>query len=114
MMFRVLGPLEVETDQDRITLPGQRPRALLTALLLQPNTVVPTHRLVEALWGEEPPDAPTNALQRVVARLRSQLGTLSGVIVTRPPGYLLVAETGSIDAERFESDYRAARTVWSQ
>jgi predicted ATPase/DNA-binding SARP family transcriptional activator len=114
MMFRVLGPLEVETDQDRITLPGKRPRALLTALLLQPNTVVPSHRLVEALWGEEPPDAPTNALQQVVARLRTRLGTLGASIVTRPPGYVLVAEERSIDAERFESDYRVARSVWSQ
>jgi predicted ATPase/DNA-binding SARP family transcriptional activator len=113
MMFRVLGPLEVEIDQDRITLPGQRPRALLTALLLQPNTVAPSYRLVEALWGEEPPDAPTNALQQVVARLRIRLGTLGASIVTRPPGYLLVAEPASIDAECFESDYRAARSVWS-
>jgi predicted ATPase/DNA-binding SARP family transcriptional activator len=114
MMFRVLGPLEVETDQERtIPLPGQRPRALLTAFLLQPNTVVPTHRLVEALWGEDPPDAPANALQRVVARLRSQLGTLGTAIVTRPPGYLLVAEQMSIDAERFESEYGTARSMWA-
>ena len=74
MMFRVLGPLQVETDEGPITLPGQRPRALLTALLLEPNAVVPVHRLVEALWGEELPGAPANALQQVVARLRTRLG----------------------------------------
>ena len=112
-MFRVLGPLEVETDDGRIALPGQRPRALLTALLLAPNAVVPGYRLVEALWGEQPPDAPANALQQVVARLRTRLGPVGTVIVTRPPGYLLVADAASIDAQRFESDYRAARAVWS-
>lgn len=113
MMFRVLGLLEIETNRERITLPGQRPRALLTALLLQPNAVVPAHRLVEALWGQELPDVPTNALQQVVGRLRTRLGEAGEAIVTRAPGYVLVVDTMSIDAERFESDYRAARSVWS-
>ena len=113
MMFRVLGPLEVETDDGPIPLPGQRPRALLTALLLEPNAVVPVYRLVEALWGEEPPGAPANALQQVVARLRIRLGPVGTAIVTRPPGYVLVADPASVDAQCFESDYRAARSVWS-
>lgn len=113
MMFRVLGPLEVETDDGRIPLAGRRPRALLTALLLEPNSVVPVYRLVEALWGEEPPDTPGNALQQVVARLRARLGAAGTVIVTRPPGYVLVADPASVDAQRFESEYRAARRLWS-
>ena len=53
MLFRVLGPLEVEIDTERITLSGLRLRALLTALLTQPNTVVPAHRLAQAVWGDE-------------------------------------------------------------
>jgi predicted ATPase/DNA-binding SARP family transcriptional activator len=113
MMFRVLGPLEVETDDGPIPLPGQRPRALLTALLLEPNSVVPVHGLVEALWGEELPDAPANALQQVVARLRTRLGPVGTAIVTRPPGYVLVVDPASVDAQCFESDYRAARSIWS-
>ena len=113
MMFRVLGPLEVETDDGPIPLPGQRPRALLTALLLEPNSVVPVYRLVEALWGEELPVAPANALQQVVARLRTRLGPVGAAIVTRPPGYVLLADAASVDAQCFESDYRAARSVWS-
>ena len=113
MMFRVLGPLQVETDDGPIPLPGQRPRALLTALLLEPNSVVPVYRLVEALWGEEPPAAPANALQQVVARLRTRLGPVGTAIVTRPPGYVLVADPACVDAQCFESGYRAARSVWS-
>ena len=92
MMFRVLGPLEVETDHGRVSIGGRRPRALLTALLMQPNSVVPGYRLVEAVWGENPPDAPANALQQVVARLRTRLGPVGALIVTRPPGYVLVAD----------------------
>ena len=79
MRFRVLGPLEVEDDAgDEITVPGQRPRALLTALLLDPGAVVPVERLIDALWGEEPPAAPVNAMQQVVARLRARLASAAG------------------------------------
>ena len=51
MRFKVLGPLEVEGDDGPVPIVGQRPRALLTALLMQPNDVVPTERLVDAIWG---------------------------------------------------------------
>ena len=54
MRFRVLGPLEIESDDGPVVVSGQRPRALLTALLLQPNTLVSTDRLVDALWGAGP------------------------------------------------------------
>ena len=50
-----------ETDDGPIRLPGRRLRALLPALLLEPNSVVPAHRLMEAVWGEDLPDAPANA-----------------------------------------------------
>ena len=113
MLFRVLGPLEVETGTGAVPLAGQRSRALLTALLVEPNTVVPVYRLVELLWGEEQPDSPANALQQVVARLRARLGPLGAAIVTRPPGYALVVDETAVDAHLFEAAYRAARATWS-
>jgi predicted ATPase/DNA-binding SARP family transcriptional activator len=113
MVFRVLGPLEVETGTGAVPLAGQRSRALLTALLVEPNTVVPAYRLVELLWGEEPPDSPANALQQVVARLRARLGPLGASIVTRPPGYALVVDETAVDAHQFEAAYRAARATWA-
>jgi DNA-binding SARP family transcriptional activator len=60
MKFKVLGSLEVEGDDGPVPIVGQRPRALLTALLLHPNAVVPTGRLVDALWGEQPPESSAN------------------------------------------------------
>jgi predicted ATPase/DNA-binding SARP family transcriptional activator len=109
MLFRVLGPLEVETAGVATVPPGPRPRALLTALLLQPNTVVPAYRLAEAVWGDDPPEQFHKALHQVVARVRRALGPASRLVVTRPPGYLLVAGESSIDAARFEAGYRAAQ-----
>ena len=109
MRFKVLGPLEVEGDDGPVPSSGQRPRALLTALLLQPNAVVPTDRLVDAVWGEDPPDSPANALQQVVTRLRARLGagrpTGHGARRRLPAG----RRTGALDADAFEAGYRRAR-----
>ena len=112
MRFKVLGPLEVEGDDGPVPIVGQRPRALLTALLLQPNAVVSTERLVDALWGEDPPEAPANALQQVVTRLRARLGDGASCLVhgaRRIPGRSSRPE--ALDAEQFESGYRRARQL---
>jgi predicted ATPase/DNA-binding SARP family transcriptional activator len=114
MLFRVLGPLEAEDGAERITIPGERSRALLTALLLQPNIAVPATRLVETLWGEEPPDDPANALHQAVRRLRSHLGPLAGAVLTRAPGYVLAVDPTCVDAQRFETACRAARRLAAQ
>jgi predicted ATPase/DNA-binding SARP family transcriptional activator len=110
MRFKVLGPLEVEADHGPIVIVGQRLRALLTALLLQPNDVVVPERLVDAIWGEDPPESAANALQQVVTRLRSRLGDGARHVATAPGGgYRVVVSPGELDAEEFEARCRRAR-----
>ncbi len=106
--FRVLGPLELVVDGVPVELAGQRQRALLAALLLRPNQVVPTERLVSDLWGEEPPRTATPSLQNAISRLRRAVG---GALVTRHPGYVLSVEPDQVDALRFEHAVRAAREL---
>jgi DNA-binding SARP family transcriptional activator len=55
MRYRVLGPLEVETDTGPASLGGQKERLLLALLLTRPNQVVPVEALVAGLWDEHPP-----------------------------------------------------------
>jgi predicted ATPase/DNA-binding SARP family transcriptional activator len=99
--FRVLGPLEVVGDDgEPVPLGGQRPRALLAALLLDANRPVSVERLIDAVWGESPPASAPNALQVHVHSLRSALGAER--ILTRPPGYVVVVRPEELDAERFE------------
>jgi len=99
--FRLLGPLEVlDDDGAPVPLGGRRPRALLAQLLLQPNGVVSTDRLIDGIWGESPPASAQNALQVHVHALRSALG--ADRINTRPPGYLVRVDEAELDAERFE------------
>jgi DNA-binding SARP family transcriptional activator len=105
--FRLLGPLEAVVDGAPVRLAAEKPRALLALLLLNRNRVVPTERLVDELWGEEPPARATKALQVYVSQLRKALGPER--LVTRSPGYELRVDEGELDVARFESLVAAAR-----
>jgi len=98
--FRLLGPLEVRAGDVPLPLGGRKQRAVLARLLLDANRVVPLERLVDDLWGESPPETVVPTVQVYVSRLRKVLP--SGVVVTRPPGYMLAAESAAIDLARFE------------
>ena len=102
MEFRVLGPLEVWRDGQPLPLRGAKQRALLAILLLHANQIVSTDRLIEDLWGDEPPDAGGTALRVRVSQLRKALGPASGMIVTQAPGYVLQLDDDQLDLRRFE------------
>ncbi len=56
MEFRILGPLEVFDDEGRpVPVHRGKEQALLAYLLLHPNELVPSDRLIDELWGERPP-----------------------------------------------------------
>src|SRR5919201_5495832 len=97
--FSLLGPLSVSCDGAAIALGGQKRRALLAALLLEANHVVSRDRLIDALWGEEPPDTARNTIQVYVSQLRKLLP--DGALETAPPGYRLVIEPESVDLFEF-------------
>jgi DNA-binding SARP family transcriptional activator len=112
--FRLLGPLEVVRDGELVALGGAKHRILLSVLLLSPNQVVPTERLVDHLWRERPPPSAPASIHVYVSHLRRALGADAGqhLIVTRRPGYALQVDPEQIDAARFEAllaDARRAR-----
>jgi len=74
--------------------------------------VVSRARLVEELWGEDPPETAAKMVQIYVSRLRKLLEgeRASGTsLVTRPPGYVLRVDPESVDASRFERLVREGR-----
>src|SRR5260370_41941381 len=97
--YTLLGPLSVSRDGVPAAIGGQKPRALLAALLLEPNQVVSRDRLIDALWGEAPPDTARNTLQVYVSQLRKLLP--DGALDTAPPGYRLVVDPETVDLFRF-------------
>jgi predicted ATPase/DNA-binding SARP family transcriptional activator len=108
MEFRILGPLEVWEASRPIPLGGAKQRALLAILVLEANRVVSTDRLIELLWGNEPPETVGNTLQVCVSQLRKilepthQRGTPYAVLVSQPPGYAVHATSDQIDYLRFQ------------
>ena len=105
MQFGILGPVEVTDAGRRVDVAGGKQAALLVALLLHANEVVPASRLIDALWDESPPETAGKALQVYVSQLRKALGR--DTVVTRAPGYLLRVAPGALDLERFEADRRS-------
>jgi DNA-binding SARP family transcriptional activator len=97
--FRILGPLEVTDGARPIALAAPKQRALLGLLLLHPNEVVSSDRLIDELWGERPPATAAKVLQTYVSQLRRSLG--AGLIATRAPGYVLGIDEEALDASRF-------------
>src|SRR5215471_882699 len=100
MLFRLLGPLEVQENEDSLPVGGPRQRALLAILLLHANEVMPTDELVRDLW-DAPPETAENTLHAHISRLRKVLG--ASRIVTKRPGYLLSLEEGERDLEHFQA-----------
>src|ERR671934_1329090 len=97
--FSLLGPLAVSVRGEPVALGGQKRRALLATLLLEANRVVSRDRLIDALWGEDPPDTARNTVQVYVSQLRKLLP--EGMLETAPPGYRLAVEPDTVDLFEF-------------
>ena len=98
--FRVLGPVEAVGDNGPIDLGATKQRALLALLLLNANTVVSRDRLVDALWGAQPPRSAVSSLQVYVHGLRKALGAQR--IERHGTGYRLPLDPAELDLSRFE------------
>ncbi len=116
MRFRILGPLEVFDNERQVSIGGPQQRGLLAVLLLNANRVVSAERLVEYLWGEQPPQTARGLLQGCVAGLRRVLKTTDAFgtrqpLVSRAPGYLIDVRVGELDLASFEELVAKASAV---
>jgi len=82
-----------------VALGGQKRRALLAVLLLDANSVVSGDRLIDALWGDSPPETARNTIQVYISQLRKLLP--ESALETAPPGYRLVIEPDNVDLFEF-------------
>jgi predicted ATPase/DNA-binding SARP family transcriptional activator len=98
--------LEIVAEGRALPLKAAKQKTILALLLLHRGEVVSVDRLQEALWPERPPPTATTALQGYVSQLRRLLerGQEGGasLLVTRSPGYSLVAAAEQLDLARFE------------
>jgi DNA-binding SARP family transcriptional activator len=117
VQFKILGPLEVLDGRRRVELGRPKQRVVLAVLLVHANQVVALDRLIEELWGEQPPAQATASLQTYVSNLRRALEPdraprePARILRSEAPGYLLAVDPADIDAARLERLAREGREL---
>jgi len=106
--FRILGSMEVLDGARRVELPSGRGRSLLALLTLHAGEPVSSDRLIDELWGGDPPATAATVVQGLVSRLRRVLeperstGGPSRVLLTAGNAYCLAIDPDSVDATMFK------------
>jgi DNA-binding SARP family transcriptional activator/WD40 repeat protein/tRNA A-37 threonylcarbamoyl transferase component Bud32 len=98
MEFRVLGPIEVVADGERLDLGGPKQRTLLALLVANAGKPMSTEALIDGAYGDEPPDGARRSVQTYISNLRSLIGDM---IKSVPSGYEFRQVDSWIDAEQF-------------
>lgn len=112
--LHVLGEVTATRDGAVVDLGGRRQRAVLAALVMHRDQVVPADRLVDCVWGDRPPANANGALQAYVSHLRRRLEPdasarqRDGVVARAGPGYVLRLPTDAVDAWAFEAALESA------
>jgi DNA-binding SARP family transcriptional activator/DNA-binding beta-propeller fold protein YncE len=110
--IKVLGPLEVAVDGDRLALGGPQQRLVLAILVSRADATVPTDSLISALWrDEDPPNRARKTVQVYVANLRKALGGEQAPIESATGGYVLRTGAATVDAVDFEAAVSAPGAV---
>ncbi|GGK89414.1 SARP family transcriptional regulator [Sphaerisporangium melleum] len=111
MQFGILGALEATAADRRLDLGGIRQQIVLATLLLDANRVVTIGRLMEAIYGDEPPTTARSQVQICISALR-RLFAANGspdIISTQSLGYCIRVAADQIDVQRFDSLVQRAR-----
>ncbi|QPP08254.1 tetratricopeptide repeat protein [Streptomyces bathyalis] len=136
LCFTVLGPVRARRGGQELPMGSPQQRALLAALLLRGGHTATAEELIDAIWGEEPPDQAKAALRTYASRIRKALGDDAELMVSESGGYAIrpgraysevvldldVATAHVSDAEKSAASgdrpgahesYTAALTQWS-
>lgn len=100
MDFLLLGDLEIRDQGGTLRLSGGKQKALVAALLINANHVVPVDKLIDELWGGDASPKAAGNLHTLVSRLRGRIGT--DRLERHGCGYVLRVADGELDLHRFE------------
>ncbi|OEV31093.1 regulator [Streptomyces nanshensis] len=87
--FAVLGPVRAHRGDQEIPMGSPQQRALLGALLLRGGHTATAEELIDALWGEEPPEQAKATLRTYASRIRKALGDDAELMVSESGGYAI-------------------------
>ncbi|WP_427886075.1 BTAD domain-containing putative transcriptional regulator [Kribbella sp. GL6] len=107
MLFRVLGPVEIDGTDAVSYIRADKPRALLALLLVKANSWVGVGEIVDTVWsGRTPPVSAERNIGTYIWQLRRTLPPL-GVdgqrIESRSKAYRIRVEAGELDSDRMQT-----------
>lgn len=111
----IIGTITVQRGTvvlDAHGLGGPKPRQILEILLLNIGVPVSKDRLIDLLWGTNPPREALTSVESYVSVLRRRLqpgSGRSGPLRTTTGGYVLDAASVDLDLTRFDTLLRRAQ-----
>jgi predicted ATPase/DNA-binding SARP family transcriptional activator len=113
----LFGGVSAVTDEgEPLDIGPAKCQTVLAVLALSAGSAVPVTRLVELVWGDEPPRTAEKTLQSYVVRLRAGLG--ADAIVRTGAAYRLAVPADAVDVTRFRrqldsGNVEAALVEWT-
>ena len=89
LRFAVLGPVRAWRGEQPLPMGSPQQKALLAALLLRGGHTATAEELIDAIWGEDPPEQAKAALRTYASRIRKTLGTRAELLVSESGGYAM-------------------------
>jgi len=108
---RLLGPVAVIARDGPVDTGPARQRCLLAALAVDAGRVVSVDRLVDRVWGEDPPLRARATLLNYLSRLRMVLAGSDSTVARSPGGYALRCAPSLVDLHRFDELRARARAA---
>jgi len=111
----VLGPIMAWNGDQELPVGQPRQQAVLGILAMRANRVISRSELVDAVWGQEPPQSAEGGVYTYVAGLRRifepdrSLRGPGRILVSTGAGYVLHLVPGQPDAVSFEQHVNRAR-----
>src|SRR4051794_27595475 len=109
LRFEILGGIRALRGDQPVDLGPAKQQAVLAVLLLHAGRPVPTHQIVDAVWGDEPPENGANVVQKYVAGLRRALDpdraprTPGELLALSGSGYVLRTAEATLDSDEFQA-----------
>ncbi|MER7848573.1 SAV_2336 N-terminal domain-related protein [Kitasatospora sp. NPDC096077] len=117
LRYLLLGPLRVGRGEGAGPVDSPVRQALLVALVLHAPEAVSVTRLIEAIWGDQPPREAVAVVHAHLAELLSVIGDLiyvqdaAGAPYSASDSYRLTVAPGSVDVAVFEECLAAAASA---
>ncbi|MFI1913909.1 BTAD domain-containing putative transcriptional regulator [Nocardia sp. NPDC020380] len=115
--------MHLTSNNRKFTLSAYKPRQVLALLLLNPNRPVAVEKLMEELWGGNPPRSSMTTIQTYILLLRKFLTTslqisseqvAKTILVTEPAGYTFQIRPGQLDLHDFNDLSLRGRRAMSE